>query len=148
MQELSLKGDKGEPGVVEPGRRFEGPPGPPGPAGTSGIDGAPGPKGNVGIHGEPGPPGQQGNPGPQGLPGPQGPVGLPGEKGLPGMPGIPGVAGANGPPVSSSEGLRDHCGKRRESSQILALVHPCRVILAGKGQRERRDCRELSVCGA
>ncbi|XP_032706486.1 collagen alpha-2(XI) chain-like isoform X2 [Lontra canadensis] len=50
-----LKGEKGEPAVLEPGMLVEGPPGPEGPAGLIG------------------PPGIQGNPGPVGDPGERGP---------------------------------------------------------------------------
>ncbi|KAB1261250.1 Collagen alpha-2 chain [Camelus dromedarius] len=66
-----LKGEKGEPAVLEPGMLVEGPPGPEGPAGLTG------------------PPGIQGNPGP---------VGDPGERGPPGRAGLPGSDGAPGPP--------------------------------------------------
>ncbi|KAK2509090.1 hypothetical protein MC885_010568 [Smutsia gigantea] len=69
-----LKGEKGEPAVLEPGMLVEGPPGPEGPAGLTG------------------PPGIQGNPGP---------VGDPGERGPPGRAGLPGSDGAPGPPGTS-----------------------------------------------
>uniref|UniRef100_A0A287D2T5 Collagen type XI alpha 2 chain n=2 Tax=Ictidomys tridecemlineatus TaxID=43179 RepID=A0A287D2T5_ICTTR len=69
-----LKGEKGEPAVLEPGMFVEGPPGPEGPAGLAG------------------PPGIQGNPGP---------VGDPGERGPPGRAGLPGSDGAPGPPGTS-----------------------------------------------
>uniref|UniRef100_A0A452EBR1 Collagen alpha-2(XI) chain n=1 Tax=Capra hircus TaxID=9925 RepID=A0A452EBR1_CAPHI len=53
-----LKGEKGEPAVLEPGMLVEGPPGPEGPAVSSSCD--------------PGPPGRAGLPGSDGAPGPPG----------------------------------------------------------------------------
>ncbi|XP_048472448.1 collagen alpha-1(XI) chain-like [Rhincodon typus] len=47
-----LKGEKGEPAVVEPGMLVEGPPGPEGPAGQPGPPGAAGPPGPMGEPGE------------------------------------------------------------------------------------------------
>ncbi|KYO30129.1 hypothetical protein Y1Q_0017394 [Alligator mississippiensis] len=52
MQKGSLKGKKGEPGAVEPGQQFEGPPGPPGPSGEMGPAGPPGPPGFPGDPGD------------------------------------------------------------------------------------------------
>ncbi|XP_078393908.1 collagen alpha-1(V) chain-like [Cetorhinus maximus] len=47
-----LKGEKGEPAVVEPGMLVEGPPGPEGPAGQPGPSGPSGPPGPMGDPGE------------------------------------------------------------------------------------------------
>ncbi|XP_026502026.1 collagen alpha-1(XI) chain-like, partial [Terrapene carolina triunguis] len=66
------KGEKGEPGAIDPGRRFDGPPGAPGPAGEMG------PPGPVGPAGLPGDPGEQGPAGRPGLPGADGGRGPPG----------------------------------------------------------------------
>ncbi|KAL8164107.1 UNVERIFIED_CONTAM: hypothetical protein K2H54_046023 [Gekko kuhli] len=52
-QETNLKGQKGEPAVLDPGTRFVGPPGYPGPVGE------PGPIGQAGPPGFPGDPGER-----------------------------------------------------------------------------------------
>ncbi|XP_060706679.1 collagen alpha-1(V) chain-like [Hemiscyllium ocellatum] len=67
-----IKGEKGEPAVVEPGMLVEGPPGPEGPAGQPGPPGPAGPPGPMGEPGERGRKGRHGLPGADGLPGPPG----------------------------------------------------------------------------
>ncbi|XP_072406391.1 collagen alpha-1(V) chain-like isoform X2 [Chiloscyllium punctatum] len=92
-----LKGEKGEPAVVEPGMLVEGPPGPEGPAG------------------QPGPPGPAG---------PPGPMGEPGERGRKGRPGLPGADGLPGPPGSSLMLPVSNCVRaERERNQALMLSH-------------------------
>ncbi|XP_078272162.1 uncharacterized protein LOC144602915 [Rhinoraja longicauda] len=67
-----LKGDKGEPAVVEPGMLVEGPPGSEGVAGPSGPAGPQGHPGPTGDPGERGRNGRSGLPGANGMPGPPG----------------------------------------------------------------------------
>uniref|UniRef100_A0A286XJ41 Collagen type XI alpha 2 chain n=1 Tax=Cavia porcellus TaxID=10141 RepID=A0A286XJ41_CAVPO len=107
-----LKGEKGEPAVLEPGMLVEGPPGPEGPAGLAG------------------PPGIQGNPGP---------VGDPGERGPPGRAGLPGSDGAPGPPgtslmlpfrFGSSAGDKGPVVAAQEA-QAQAILQQARLALRG-----------------
>ncbi|MGH0162060.1 UNVERIFIED_CONTAM: hypothetical protein FKN15_063143 [Acipenser sinensis] len=91
-----VKGEKGEPAVMEPGMLIEGPPGPEGPAGLSGPPGSTGPPGSIGDPGERGPTGRAGLPGADGLPGPPGSsIMLPFRFGM--------SAGEKGPIVSAQE---------------------------------------------
>ncbi|CAB1341835.1 unnamed protein product [Coregonus sp. 'balchen'] len=68
----ALKGEKGEPAIVEPGTLVEGPVGPPGPEGLPGGPGPMGPRGPSGDPGDLGPPGRPGLAGVDGIPGPPG----------------------------------------------------------------------------
>ncbi|KAK7798647.1 hypothetical protein U0070_000836 [Myodes glareolus] len=107
-----LKGEKGEPAVLEPGMFVEGPPGPEGPAGLTG------------------PPGIQGNPGP---------VGDPGERGPPGRAGLPGSDGAPGPPGTSlmlpfrfgSSGGDKGPVVAAQEAQAQAILQQARLALRG-----------------
>eukprot|EP00073_Rattus_norvegicus_P041578 XP_008771010.1 PREDICTED: collagen alpha-2(XI) chain-like [Rattus norvegicus] len=107
-----LKGEKGEPAVLEPGMFVEGPPGPEGPAGLAG------------------PPGIQGNPGP---------VGDPGERGPPGRAGLPGSDGPPGPPGTSlmlpfrfgSSGGDKGPVVAAQEAQAQAILQQARLALRG-----------------
>ncbi|CAG5888980.1 unnamed protein product [Menidia menidia] len=107
-----LKGEKGEPAVLEPGMLIEGSPGPEGPAGPTGPPGSSGPPGSVGDPGERGPPGRAGLPGADGVPGPPGTsVMLPFRFGQSG--------GDKGPVVSAQE------------AQAAAILSQARMALKG-----------------
>ncbi|XP_067416455.1 collagen alpha-1(XI) chain-like [Emydura macquarii macquarii] len=104
----SPKGEKGEPAVFEPGRRFEGPPGAPGPAG------------------EMGPPGPGGPVGPPGDPGDQGPAG---------QPGLPGADGGWGPPgtviVLPFQFGRDSPSVTFQEAQAQAILQQAKLSMKG-----------------
>uniref|UniRef100_A0A8C2A176 Collagen, type XI, alpha 1a n=1 Tax=Cyprinus carpio TaxID=7962 RepID=A0A8C2A176_CYPCA len=126
---LGLKGEKGEPAVIEPGMLIEGPAGTPGPAGLPGPPGLQGPPGSAGDPGDRFRFGGDGEKGPvvsaqeaqaQAIlsqarvsmrsKGPNGPQGLPGSPGLKGDSGDSGPQGPRG--IQGPPGQMGKPGKR------------------------------------
>uniref|UniRef100_A0A8C5K733 Collagen alpha-2(XI) chain n=1 Tax=Jaculus jaculus TaxID=51337 RepID=A0A8C5K733_JACJA len=153
-----LKGEKGEPAVLEPGMFVEGPPGPEGPAGLAGppgIQGNPGPVGDpgervrecfVGSHWDPvGHHSQlsliswliEGLLALRGPPGPMGYTGRPGPLGQPGSPGLKGEAGELGPQgPRGPQGLTGPPGKAGRRVSIPGLAW----VFVEDGAGEIKDC--------